>query len=152
MHTKPSKSLLLILLIYLIKLDLSSTTTNDPFDFRFISSNGMYMWETAPLVSLVMIITILDRLNQQICSYWPTSVDERHRFNRNTSKDNSQIHAKNIKILIIRCQYYRTEFRENWELNKRKRNFSLNCFVTTCEWIVSFHHLLKHSSPVRMWM
>ena len=130
MPTKPSKSLLLILFIYLIKLDLSSpttTTTNDPFDFRFISYTGMYMWETASLVSLVVIIVILDRLNQQICSYWPTSVYERDRFNRNTSKDNSQIHAKNIKILIIRCQYYRTEF-DNEKLNKRKKKkLSLNC-------------------------
>ncbi len=50
MEVKLSKVLLMIILLYLFQIDICSIMGNDPSDFRFVSYNGMYMWESTPFV------------------------------------------------------------------------------------------------------
>jgi hypothetical protein len=60
MATKLSNVLFVIIILYLYQIDICSIMANDPFDFRFVSYNGMYMWESPPFTLL-----FIDRLNQQ---------------------------------------------------------------------------------------
>ncbi len=54
METKLSK-VLLVIILYLFQIDICSIMANDPSDFRFVSYNGMYMWESTPFVFLFLL-------------------------------------------------------------------------------------------------
>lgn len=78
METSISKVFFLIVYLSSYPMDISSMLmmSNDPFDIRFVSYNGMYMWESTPFVFFFFLSVLRDRLNQQLNSHTDKSIPE----------------------------------------------------------------------------